>query len=84
MQKYKGYYIDHVYFNSKKDIDEHCKKQAIDHFIKLNRLFANKASMELSIECSESARFLHQEYGLSYEEIEALETEAVMQVVKEG
>lgn len=32
MTKYKGYYIDHVIFNSKAEIDEYLKQSAINTY----------------------------------------------------
>lgn len=74
--KYRGYYIDHIVFNSKEDIDSFIKKQAIDHYKMLCAMFANKPSMELSFMMSDRARELHDIHGMSYEEIETLELDA--------
>lgn len=75
MKQYRGYYIDHVIFNSKEEIDNFIKKQAVDHYTMLCTMFADKPSMELSFMMSDRARELHDLHGMSYEEIEALEIE---------
>lgn len=77
MTQYKGYYIDNVVFSSKKDIDAFIKKQAVDKFMMLNKYFAKKPSMEASIACSEQARYLHNEFGFSWEELEEMELKAI-------
>lgn len=79
-RQYRGYYIDNVVFSSKKDIDEFIKKQAVDRFAMLNKYFAEKPSMEASIACSEQARYLHDEFGFSWEQIEQLEIETLKQI----
>ena len=77
MTQYKGYYIDHIIFNSKADIDNHIKEQAIDRYKMMCRMFAREdAGMELSIMMSEQADRLHNQFGMDYNEIEAIEIEA--------
>lgn len=73
MKKYKGYYIDNICFKSKKDIDEFIKSQAIDRYKQLSKLFAKNPSMEISSIMSDLSLKLHDEFNLSYSEIEALE-----------
>lgn len=77
MTQYKGYYIDHIHFNSKADIDNRIKEQAVESFLRLHRYFADHPTMEVSIRCSAEADRLHNIFGFSYEEIEALEIAAV-------
>ena len=77
MKKYRGYYIDKVVFNNAAEIDAFIKKQAIDRFIKLNKIFASHLTMEASIACSEQADRLHNQFGFSWEEIEAMEIQAI-------
>lgn len=38
MKQYKGYYIDHVIFNSTAEIDAFIKKQAVEHHNRLSKL----------------------------------------------
>ena len=48
MKQYKGYYIDHVIFNSTAEIDAFIKKQAVEHHNRLSKMFSERPSMELS------------------------------------
>lgn len=75
MKQYKGYYIDHVYFNSESDIDEHIKAQMINSYKIACEVFASHADMAHSIYASEIADRLH-DLGLSWDEIEKIEIEA--------
>lgn len=77
MIKYRGYYIDKVVFNNKAEIDSFIKKQAVDRFIELNKIFARHMNMVASIACSRQANYLHDEFGFSWEEIEAMEIQAI-------
>lgn len=77
MKKYRGYYIDSVIYRSESEIDEAIKQNAIERYKTLNKLFAKRASVECAALCAEQARYLHDECGLSYEEIEELEIEAI-------
>lgn len=76
MTKYKGYFIDHVIFNSKEDIDRFVKNQAIESYKTACKLFAEKHTMEISIYCDEKADYLHKEFGMTYAEIEQIEISA--------
>lgn len=77
MTQYKGYYIDRIFFNSKADIDNHIKAQAVEGFKRLHRYFADHPTMEVSIRCSEEADRLHNIFGFSWDEIEAMEIAAI-------
>ena len=76
MKQYKGYYIDHVVFNSETEINNFIKNQAVEGYKTLCTMFASKPSMELSVMMSDKAEFLH-ECGMSYDEIEEIEIEAI-------
>ena len=76
MTQYKGYYIDHIHFHSKDEIDSHIKQQAVEAYQRLIRYFADHSTMAVSIKCSEAADRLHNIFGFSYEEIEAIEIAA--------
>ena len=76
MTQYKGYYIDHIYFNSKAEIDDHIKQKAVEEYQRRVRYFADHSTMEASIFCSEQADLLHNSFGFSYEEIESIEIAA--------
>jgi hypothetical protein len=73
MKKYKGYYIDHIYFNSKEEIDEFIKSEAVNAYRKSVEYFANHPSMEASSYSSDKADRLVNEFGFSWEEVEAIE-----------
>ena len=77
MKQYKGYYIDHVVFNSEEDIDIFREKKALEKFDRLNKYFAKHPSMECAKLCSEQAEYLHNEFGYSYEKLEELEIKAI-------
>lgn len=75
-EQYKGYYIDNIYFNRKDEIDDHIKQKAVEEYQRRIRYFADHSTMEASIFCTEQADLLHNNFGFSYEEIEAIEIEA--------
>lgn len=77
MTQYKGYYIDHVHFNSKAEIDNHIKEQAVERYQQMFRYFDEHSTMEVSILCSREADRLHNIFGFSWEDIEALEIAAI-------
>jgi len=72
MQQYKGYYIDHVIFHSKADIDAHIKAQTIKAYINALACFYRHMSMEASLYCDEIAQRLIG-LGMTWEEIDAIE-----------
>lgn len=73
MKQYKGYYIDKVIFHNETDIDAFIKKQTIEKYQQLCKMFAKNACMELIDMMNPYEERLHNEFGLSYEEIEQLE-----------
>ena len=82
MKQYRGYYIDHVIFNSTADIDLHIKNQLISRVKKFSKLLDNAGahfSAEYAHGCmqeiSNAEQKLHDEFGMSYEELEMLELE---------
>ena len=76
MTQYKGYYIDHIHFHSKAEIDNYIKQKAVEEYQRRIRYFENHSTMEASIFCTEQADLLHNNFGFSYEEIEAIEIAA--------
>ena len=76
MTQYRGYYIDHIYFHSKAEIDAHIKHKAVEEYQRRIKYFSDHSTMEASIFCSEQADLLHNNFGFSYEEIEELEIAA--------
>ena len=79
MKKYRGYYIDHFYFHNEAEIDEFVKKQAIERYRTLCRIFSRRTSpealMAISVVMGKHADLLHKVHGLSHEEIENIEIE---------
>lgn len=73
MKQYKGYYIDHIHFNSEAEIDDFIKQQEVNLFIRYSKSFASNPTMEVSIVCSDQADRLHNIFGFSYEELEEIE-----------
>lgn len=73
MTQYKGYYIDHIFFHSKDEIDAHIKQQAVEKFKMLNKFFAERPDMGVAQLCDEQAERLHDIFGFSWEEIEEME-----------
>ena len=76
MVKYKGYYIDKINFYSEREIDEFIKEQTIRKYKKFCKMFENDACMEL-IEIMTLYQDKLHNLGLSYEEIENIEIEAI-------
>lgn len=75
MKQYKGYYIDNVIFNSEAQIDTFIERQAVDAYKTACELFAHNSTMENSIFCNEKAEILVNQFGYTWEQIEALEIE---------
>lgn len=80
MTKYRGYYIDHVVFNTKADIDAFCKDNAVKAYKQAVEMFAKHPDMEHSIYCTEKARVLMNEFDFSGTEVEAIECEVFASV----
>lgn len=76
MVKYKGYYIDKINFYSEREIDEFIKEQTIRKYKQFCKMFENDACMEL-IEIMTLYQDKLHNLGLSYEEIENIEIEAI-------
>lgn len=74
---YKGYYIGPGTFQSKADIDKHIKQQAISAYKSFCHSFARHSNIEAALVMSEKADWMHKQLGMSYEEIEAIEIEAL-------
>ena len=76
MINYKGLYIDHIYYHSKEEIDEAIKQREIENYKMRCEIFAMHKTMEASIFADEQAQKLHDEFGISWEELEQIEVEA--------
>lgn len=77
MKQYKGYYIDKVIFQNEKEIDDFIKSETIKKYQQLCKMFAQDSCMELIDMMIPYSDRLHNEFCLSYEEIEQLEIEAI-------
>lgn len=77
MRKYKGYYIDGVIFSSKADIDKFIEQKAVESFMIACRIFNILTTAEASLNCSQKAENLVKNFGYTWDEIEALEVEAL-------
>lgn len=77
MKHYKGYYIDGVHFTNESKIDAFLLTQAIERYEMLARMFTETPSMEVSVMMGDQADRLHTVFGLSYDEIETIEIEAM-------
>ena len=73
MKSYKGYYIDHVYFNSQEEIDNFLKEQAVRAYKTAIEMFIAHPDMEHSIFADEKAEFLNKQFNMGWEEIEQIE-----------
>ena len=73
MTQYKGYYIDKVIFNSKADVDEFIKTQAIKAYEIAVEYFGTHPTMEASIYCDSKAETLVNEFGFTWKQVEELE-----------
>lgn len=73
MTKYKGYYIDHVIFSSKAEIDDYLKQSAINTYKTACKWFAEQPCMEAAKYAADKAEALHKVHGLTWSEIEEIE-----------
>ena len=80
MTQYKGYYIDHRFFSSKEEIDRFLEEQAVNSYRIAVELFALNRNMEYSSYCEERAAVLVDNFGYTWEQVEALEI-AVLEAI---
>lgn len=80
MTQYRGFYIDHIHFNSKAEIDTCIKEAAVREYKNSVKYFAKHGTLEASIYCDGRAKALHNAHGFSFEEIENFEIEALEEV----
>lgn len=71
--QYKGYFIDHVIFNSKADIDRFIEEQAVEAYKTAVYVFAIRGTMEASIYMMEKAEVLVKQYGYTWDQVEEIE-----------
>lgn len=77
MKKYRGYYIDGTVFHSESEIDSYLKDKAITAFKNAVWAFTRNPSMAASLYVAEKAEFLNNLHGMDWDEIEAIEIEAM-------
>lgn len=73
MRQYKGYYIDETIFNTKEDIDRFLEEQAVNAYKTACKLFAETRSMSASMTMDEKAEYLVNQFGYTWEQLEAIE-----------
>lgn len=73
MTQYKGYSIDNVIFSSKEDIDRFLEEQAVKAYRIAVEFFNTNRNLEYSMYCDQRADILVNNYGYTWEQIEALE-----------
>lgn len=80
MRTYRGYYIDGAIFTSKTDIDNFLRDQAVKSYKMAVELFANDMSLEKSIYADEKAENLVNNFGFTWEEVEAIEVSTLQNI----
>ena len=77
MKQYKGLYIDNVVFNSEAEVDEHLKALAIESYKTAVKAFCEHTDMEHSLYADQKAAYLVNQFGMDWDEVEAIELEAM-------
>lgn len=77
MTQYKGLYIDVTIFTGKTDIDNFLKEQAIRSYKIAVQAFCDHCDIEHSLYADERAERLNKQFGMDWDEIEAIEIEAM-------
>lgn len=77
MKQYRGYYIDNAIFNSTQDIDNFIKAEALRAYRKAIELFAETRTPAASVWADQKAEKLVNEFGYTWEEVEAIEIETL-------
>ena len=80
MKSYRGYYIDHIIFNSEAEIDQMIKEQNIRAYKSLCIRFDRDSSMENCKAMSEKGLWLLKHCGVTCEELEEIELAAYDEV----
>ena len=75
MTQYKGLYIDNIFFHSKSEIDEAVKQREIARYRLRCENFLIHRTLEASMFADEQADRLHDEFGITWEELEHIEEE---------
>ena len=77
MKQYKGLYIDGTIFTCKADIDSFLKGKAIEAYKNAVWAFCKESTMEASMMADQKAEYLNTQFGMDWDEIEAIEIEAM-------
>ena len=77
MKQYKGLYIDGTIFTCKADIDSFLKEKAIEAYKNAVWAFCKESTMEASMMADQKAAYLNTQFGMDWDEIEAIELEAM-------
>lgn len=77
MKKYKGYYIDGVVFKTEAEIDAYHKNSIIEKIRIFNEMLTNPRYNDaeliaITAEITLREKRLHDEYGMSWEDIEEI------------
>lgn len=78
MRKYRNYYIDNVAFHSEADIDKHIKGLTLKAYRTAVKLFDWEPGLETSAHVQRIAEELHREFGMTWAELEEIETSVYM------
>jgi hypothetical protein len=73
--KYRGYYMGPGCFHSKEEIDKVIKDTAIRAYKLACECFAEHTTPVFAAYCDEKAEVLVNEYGMDWEELDAIEIE---------
>ncbi len=74
---YKGIEIDGTIFTSKADVDSFLKRTAIEAYKKAVWFFCKEHTLEASAYADEKAEYLVDQFGMDWDEVEAIEIEAM-------
>ena len=77
MKQYRGCSIDNVVFHSEAEIDFFLKDKAIQACRIAVQMFSRNPSMEAFLYTAEKAEYLNNLHGMDWDEIEAIEIEAM-------
>ena len=77
MKQYKGYYIDGVHFINTAAIDAFIEREAVEAYKTACKIFNSRMTMEASIYAYEKAERLVNEFGYTWDKIEAIEIEVL-------
>jgi hypothetical protein len=80
MTQYRGHYIDNVIFHNTEEIDNFIKAEDVRAYRQAIKIFAGSQTMAASIYMDQKAEKLVNEYGYTWEEVEAIEIETLEEI----